>query len=65
MLHERTNGWMAAVHLASISSRGRDDVHEFIDALSGEPVVAEFLVGEVLSSLPSEFSAIPPGQLGA
>ncbi len=53
LLHERTDGWMAAVHLAAISLRGRDDAHEFLQMFSGESrLMAEFLLGEVLSRQP-------------
>ena len=53
LLHERTNGWMAAVHLAALSLRGRGDTREFLLSFSGENrLVAEFLFAEVLSTLP-------------
>ena len=55
VLHERTNGWMAAVQLAILSMRGRDDVSGFLSSFSGENrLMAEFLFAEVVSALPDD-----------
>ena len=53
LLHERTDGWMAAVHLAAMSLQGREDAPDFLRGFSGEHrPMAEFLLEEVLSRQP-------------
>ena len=50
-LERRTEGWIAALKLAALSIKGRDDVQRFVDAFSGENRhVADYLVEEVLES---------------
>ena len=54
-LHALTGGWAAALRLAAISLRNGPDPTAFLTAFSGdERSVAEYLVGEILSSLSSE-----------
>ena len=48
-LETRTEGWIAGLQLASLSMRGREDVHEFIRAFSGDNrYIVDYLVEEVL-----------------
>jgi LuxR family maltose regulon positive regulatory protein len=52
-LERRTEGWIAALKLAAISMKGRDDVGAFVDAFSGaNRYIADYLVDEVLQSEP-------------
>jgi LuxR family maltose regulon positive regulatory protein len=45
----RTEGWVAALQLAALSLRGRDDVARFIDGFAGDDrFVVDYLVEEVL-----------------
>ena len=54
-LNTLTGGWAAALRLAAISLRNAPDPNSFVTAFSGdERSVAEYLVGEILSSLSSE-----------
>ena len=54
-LHTLTGGWAAALRLAAISLRNAPDPTAFLTAFSGdERSVAEYLVGEILSSLSSD-----------
>ena len=56
-LRERTEGWAAAVVLAALSLRGRDDAAQRAASLSGEQQdIADFLLEEVLGSLPEELT---------
>lgn len=49
-LEARTEGWAAALQLASLSLQGRDDVSGFIAAFAGDDRhVVDYLVDEVLS----------------
>ena len=51
-LRERTGGWPAALHLATISLRSAVDPHAFVDAFSGDDRhVVDYLTSEVLASL--------------
>lgn len=51
-LWERTEGWAAALHLAALSLRGRDDPAEFIAAFAGDDRhLVDYLGAEVLASL--------------
>ena len=53
VLHRRTEGWPAAVHLAALSLRSSDDPAAFITAFRGDQrYVADFLTGEVLAHIP-------------
>src|SRR6185369_14244619 len=48
-LEIRTAGWIAALQLAALSIRGRDDVAGFIDDFAGDArYVVDYLVEEVL-----------------
>lgn len=54
-LCESTDGWIAALQLASLSLRGRADPTEFISHLSGRHrVIAEYLAENVLNTLEPE-----------
>lgn len=49
LLHRRTEGWPAGVHLAGVSLRDADDPSEFVRRFAGDDRnVADFLVGEAL-----------------
>jgi len=51
-LHQRTEGWAAALRLAALSLARHDAADRFVAEFSGsERTVAEYLVGEVLDSL--------------
>jgi ATP/maltotriose-dependent transcriptional regulator MalT len=51
-LHELTDGWVAALQLASLSLREHDDPSDFIDHLSGRHrTIAEYLADNVLNTL--------------
>ncbi len=55
MLARRTEGWVAALQLASLSMRGRDDVPGFIAGFAGDDrYIVDHLVGEVLDRQPAE-----------
>jgi LuxR family maltose regulon positive regulatory protein len=57
-LRERTEGWAAAVVLAAMSLRGREDAAERAAALSGDQQhIADYLLEEVLKSQPEEETA--------
>jgi LuxR family maltose regulon positive regulatory protein len=52
-LHERTEGWAAALRLALIALAGRADGEAFLEELSGsERTIADYLLSEVLGSEP-------------
>ncbi len=54
-LEERTEGWIAALQLAALSMRGRDDVAGFIAGFAGDDrFVVDYLVEEVLQRLPDD-----------
>jgi LuxR family maltose regulon positive regulatory protein len=49
-LESRTEGWAAALQLASLSLQGRDDVGDFIEGFAGtDRYVVDYLADEVLS----------------
>jgi serine/threonine-protein kinase PknK len=51
-LQESTEGWAAALQLASLPLRGRDDPSAFIDQLTGRhQIIGEYLAENVLDSL--------------
>jgi LuxR family maltose regulon positive regulatory protein len=57
-LAERTEGWPAALQLAALSLRGREDVAGFVADFSGnDRHVVDFLVEEVLRRQPDEVRA--------
>ncbi|MET4147345.1 LuxR C-terminal-related transcriptional regulator [Arthrobacter sp. UYCo732] len=52
-LDERTEGWIAALQLAALSLRGRDDVEGFIERFAGnDRYIVDYLVEEVLERQP-------------
>jgi LuxR family maltose regulon positive regulatory protein len=52
-LEERTEGWIAALQLAALSIRGRDDVSDFIARFAGnDRYLLDYLVEEVLVQQP-------------
>ena len=54
-LHERTEGWAAGLRLAAMSLSRHADPERFVTEFSGsERTVADYLVGEVLASLPPD-----------
>ncbi len=54
-LHERTEGWAAALYLAALSLRGRADQRSFIAAFAGDDRhVVDYLGAEVLHGQPEE-----------
>ena len=55
LLHTQTAGWPAALRLASISLREAADPAAFLSDLTGNgQAISDYLVGEILSSLPDE-----------
>ncbi|HEY1295496.1 MAG TPA: LuxR C-terminal-related transcriptional regulator [Chloroflexota bacterium] len=49
ILEERTEGWIAALQLAALSMRGRDNLAEFINGFAGDDrYIVDYLVEEVL-----------------
>ncbi|MFD1505631.1 helix-turn-helix transcriptional regulator [Georgenia yuyongxinii] len=54
-LEQRTEGWVAALQLAALSMRGRDDVAAFIASFGGDDrYVVDYLVEEVLQRQPDD-----------
>jgi LuxR family maltose regulon positive regulatory protein len=54
-LHERTEGWVAGLHLAALSLRRRPDPHDGIaDITSDNRDIGDYLAAEVLAQLPPE-----------
>ena len=52
-LEERTEGWIAALQLAALSLRGRDDTSSFIAGFAGnDRYIVDYLVEEVLQHQP-------------
>jgi LuxR family maltose regulon positive regulatory protein len=57
-LEERTEGWIAALQLAALSMRGRDDIPAFIAGFAGDDrYVVDYLVQEVLQRQPDHVRA--------
>ncbi len=55
VLAERTEGWIAALQLAALSMRGRQDVTAFIDGFAGgDRYIVDYLVEEVLARQPDD-----------
>ena len=53
VLEERTEGWVAALQLAALSLRGREDASGFIASFAGDDrFVVDYLVEEVLDRQP-------------
>ena len=54
-LEQRTEGWIAALQLAALSMRGRDDIDEFVANFAGsDRYVVDYLVEEVLRDQPED-----------
>jgi LuxR family maltose regulon positive regulatory protein len=54
-LETRTEGWIAALQLAALSMRGRDDVAGFIAGFAGDDrYIVDYLVEEVLERQPDD-----------
>ena len=54
-LHQRTGGWAAGLRLAALALTRTTDRDAFLDQFSGnDSSVADYLVGEVLSTLPDD-----------
>lgn len=54
-LEARTEGWIAALQLAALSMRGRDDIASFIASFAGDDrYVVDYLVDEVLARQPED-----------
>jgi LuxR family transcriptional regulator, maltose regulon positive regulatory protein len=57
-LEQRTEGWIAALQLAALSMRGRDDVSGFIAGFAGDDrYVVDYLVEEVMQRQPEDVRA--------
>lgn len=55
LLAERTEGWAAALQLAGLSLRDRDDTAEAVAAFAGDDrFIVDFLAEEVLTRLPAD-----------
>jgi LuxR family maltose regulon positive regulatory protein len=55
VLHERTEGWPAAIYLAALSLQNREDTHAFIASFGGSSrYIVDLLGEEILASLPEE-----------
>ena len=53
VLEQRTEGWIAALQLAALSMRGREDVGGFISRFAGnDRYIVDYLVEEVLAHQP-------------
>src|SRR4029079_1160218 len=53
-LDQRTEGWIAALQLAALSMRGRDDIDEFVANFAGsDRYVVDYLVAEGLLDQPN------------
>ena len=54
-LVERAEGWPAAIYLAALSLRDRDDAEDFVDRFAGTTRhVADYLSEDVLGRLPGD-----------
>jgi len=52
LLHRRTEGWPAALHLAGLSLQGEAHLRDFIERFAGDDRnVADYLTGEVLGQV--------------
>ena len=53
VLEQRTEGWIAALQLAALSMRGREDVGGFVSRFAGnDRYIVDYLVEEVLANQP-------------
>ncbi len=54
-LDDRAEGWIAALQLAGLSLRGRDDVSSFIERFAGnDRYIVDYLMDEVLAHQPDD-----------
>lgn len=54
-LDDRTEGWIAALQLAALSMRGRDDIADFVAGFAGDDrYIVDYLIEEVLQNQPPE-----------
>jgi LuxR family maltose regulon positive regulatory protein len=54
-LAARTEGWIAGLQLAALSMQGREDIHHFVEAFTGDNrYVLDYLAEEVLNRQPGE-----------
>ncbi len=54
-LGERTEGWIAALQLAALSLRGREDASGFIERFAGDDrYIVDYLMDEVLAHQPDD-----------
>ncbi len=54
-LHRRTEGWVAGLHLAALSFRGHDDVHQLVQSFTGSHrYILDYLIEEVFQHQTSE-----------
>jgi LuxR family maltose regulon positive regulatory protein len=54
VLDQRTEGWIAGLQMAALSMRGRNDIGEFVRALSGSHrYILDYLAEEALQGHPS------------
>ncbi|SBS71761.1 serine/threonine-protein kinase [uncultured Microbacterium sp.] len=54
-LDDRTEGWIAALQLAALSMRGRDDLADFVAGFAGDDrYIVDYLAEEVLQNQPTE-----------
>ncbi len=57
-LEGRTEGWIAALQLAAVSLRGRDDPRDFIASFAGDDrYIVDYLADEVLARQPADIRA--------
>jgi LuxR family transcriptional regulator, maltose regulon positive regulatory protein len=55
VIHERTEGWAAGVAIAAAALQGTDDPAALVEGFGGDDhLVADYLVSEVLTTLPPE-----------
>src|SRR5207248_9086563 len=55
VLEDRTEGWIAALQLAALSLKGREDSASFITGFSGDDrYIVDYLVEEVLKRQPDQ-----------
>ena len=60
VLEQRTEGWIAALQLAALSMRGREDVGGFISRFAGnDRYIVDYLVEEVLAHQPDPVRGVP------
>jgi len=57
-LAERTQGWVAGLHLAALALRGQPDPAQFVRTISGsQPSIADYLIDEVLARQPAHIQS--------